>query len=87
MRGMPMLQDNATDQQIAARHVAVEVDRDIASSLGISLSAIDQTLYDDEGNTVEGEDIADDSNLDTTLQEADDAAVSRTDRSQHGAGV
>ncbi len=49
MRGLPMLQDNATDQQIAARHVTVEVDRDIASRLGISLSAIDQTLYDTFG--------------------------------------
>ena len=39
---------------------------------------IDQTLYDDQGNAVEGEDIADDSSLDTTLQEADDAAGSRT---------
>jgi hydrophobe/amphiphile efflux-1 (HAE1) family protein len=49
MRGLPMLQDNATDQQIASRHVTVEVDRDIASRLGISLSAIDQTLYDTFG--------------------------------------
>ena len=48
---------------------------------------VDQTLYDDEGNAVEGEDIADDSSLDPTLQEADDTAVSRTDRSQRGAGV
>jgi hypothetical protein len=43
---------------------------------------IDQTLYDDEGNAVEGEDIADDSSLDTTLLEADDAPVSRTDRTR-----
>ena len=49
MRGLPEVQDNATDQQIAARHVAIEVDRDIASRLGISLSAIDQTLYDTFG--------------------------------------
>ena len=39
----------ATDQQIAARHLAVEVDRDTASRLGVSLSAIDQTLYDTFG--------------------------------------
>ena len=49
MRTLPMLQDNATDQQIAARHLAIEVDRDVASRLGISLSAIDQALYDTFG--------------------------------------
>jgi hypothetical protein len=32
---------------------------------------VDQTLYDEEGNAIDGEDIADDSALDTTLQ-ADD---------------
>jgi multidrug efflux pump subunit AcrB len=49
MRKLPMLQDHASDQQIASRHVAIEVDRDVASRLGISLSAIDQTLYDTFG--------------------------------------
>ncbi len=49
MRGLSKLQDNATDQQIAARHLAIEVDRDTASRLGVSLSAIDQTLYDTFG--------------------------------------
>src|SRR5262249_37333013 len=34
------------DQQIAAPHVAVEIDRDAASRLGISTSLIDETLYD-----------------------------------------
>jgi hypothetical protein len=48
---------------------------------------VDQTLYDDAGNAVEGEDIADDSSLDTTLQEADDAAVSRTHGTQRGPGA
>ena len=38
-----------TDQQIASRHLAIDVDRDIASRLGISLAAIDQTLYDTFG--------------------------------------
>jgi hypothetical protein len=33
---------------------------------------VDETLYDDEGNAVEGEDIGDDSFLDTTLQEGDE---------------
>jgi hydrophobe/amphiphile efflux-1 (HAE1) family protein len=49
MRGLSKLQDSATDQQIAARHIAIEVDRDTASRLGVSLSAIDQTLYDTFG--------------------------------------
>jgi len=49
MRTLPVLQDNATDQQIASRHVAIEVDRDVASRLGISLAAIDQALYDTFG--------------------------------------
>lgn len=33
---------------------------------------VDQTLYDGDGNAVEGEDIADDASLDTTLQEPDE---------------
>jgi hydrophobe/amphiphile efflux-1 (HAE1) family protein len=40
------LQDVATDQQIAAPHLALEIDRDAASRLGVSASAIDETLYD-----------------------------------------
>jgi hypothetical protein len=35
---------------------------------------VDQTLYDNRGNTVEGSDIADDAALDTTLQESGDRA-------------
>ena len=46
MRGIREIQDVASDQQIASRHLAIEVDRDTASRLGVSLSAIDQTLYD-----------------------------------------
>jgi hydrophobe/amphiphile efflux-1 (HAE1) family protein len=49
MRRLPALQDNASDQQIGSRHLTVEVDRDNASRLGVSLSAIDQTLYDTFG--------------------------------------
>ena len=49
MRGLSKIQDNASDQQIAARHIGVEVDRDTASRLGVSLAAIDQTLYDTFG--------------------------------------
>jgi hydrophobe/amphiphile efflux-1 (HAE1) family protein len=40
------LQDVTSDQQIASPHVAVDIDRDTASRLGLSLAQIDQTLYD-----------------------------------------
>jgi hydrophobe/amphiphile efflux-1 (HAE1) family protein len=46
MRKLPELQDVASDQQIAAAHLAIEVDRDTASRLGVSAALIDQTLYD-----------------------------------------
>src|SRR4029077_12418704 len=40
------LQDVTSDQQIASPHVAIDIDRDTASRLGLSLAMIDQTLYD-----------------------------------------
>jgi hydrophobe/amphiphile efflux-1 (HAE1) family protein len=46
MKKLPELQDVASDQQIAAPHIAVEIDRDAASRLGLSASLIDETLYD-----------------------------------------
>ncbi|MBV8121833.1 MAG: efflux RND transporter permease subunit, partial [Alphaproteobacteria bacterium] len=46
MRKLPQLQDVASDQQIAAAHLAIEIDRDAAYRLGLSMSQIDQTLYD-----------------------------------------
>ncbi len=46
MRKIPELQDVASDQQNAAPHVAIEIDRDAASRLGLSTSLIDETLYD-----------------------------------------
>jgi hydrophobe/amphiphile efflux-1 (HAE1) family protein len=46
MRKLPQLEDLASDQQVAAAHVAIEIDRDAASRMGISPSLIDQTLYD-----------------------------------------
>jgi hydrophobe/amphiphile efflux-1 (HAE1) family protein len=46
MRKLPELQQVATDQQIAAAHLAIEIDRDAASRLGLSANLIDQTLYD-----------------------------------------
>ena len=45
MQSMKILTDVASDQQIASPHIPIEVDRDAASRLGISLSAIDATLY------------------------------------------
>jgi hydrophobe/amphiphile efflux-1 (HAE1) family protein len=49
MQKMPELQDVASDQQIAAPHISIEIDRDAASRLGISPSLIDETLYDSFG--------------------------------------
>jgi hydrophobe/amphiphile efflux-1 (HAE1) family protein len=46
MAKMPELQDVASDQQIASPHIAIDIDRDTASRLGLSLAQIDQTLYD-----------------------------------------
>jgi hydrophobe/amphiphile efflux-1 (HAE1) family protein len=46
MKALPELQDVASDQQIAAPHVSVTIDRDAASRLGLSATLIDQTLYD-----------------------------------------
>jgi len=46
MAKLPLLQDVTSDQQIASPHVSIEIDRDAASRLGLSLSQIDQTLYD-----------------------------------------
>src|SRR5215472_1252768 len=46
MHKLPELQDVASDQQIAAAHLAIQIDRDTASRLGLSAALIDQTLYD-----------------------------------------
>jgi hydrophobe/amphiphile efflux-1 (HAE1) family protein len=46
MKKLPELQQVASDQQIAAAHLAIEIDRDAASRLGLSANLIDQTLYD-----------------------------------------
>jgi len=46
MKKMPELEDVASDQQVAAPHIAIEIDRDAASRRGISPSLIDETLYD-----------------------------------------
>jgi hydrophobe/amphiphile efflux-1 (HAE1) family protein len=46
LKTLPQLRDVATDQQTAGLMLAVDVDRDSASRLGISLQAVDDTLYD-----------------------------------------
>ena len=46
LKTVPQLRDVATDQQNQAAEVNVVIDRDTASRLGVSTSAIDNTLYD-----------------------------------------
>jgi len=46
MQALPELRDVASDQQASGLQMALNVDRDTASSLGIGLQAIDDTLYD-----------------------------------------
>ena len=46
MKKLPELQDVASDQQSAAPHISITVDRAAAYRLGLSASLIDQTLYD-----------------------------------------
>jgi hydrophobe/amphiphile efflux-1 (HAE1) family protein len=46
MRKAPQLQDVASDQEIASPHIAISINRNEAYKLGLSLSTIDQTLYD-----------------------------------------
>jgi len=46
MRKLPELQDVTSDQELAAPHLAIEIDRDNAARLGISTQMIDDTLYD-----------------------------------------
>jgi hydrophobe/amphiphile efflux-1 (HAE1) family protein len=50
MSKLPGLQDVASDQQIAAPHLAVQVDRDALSRLGITPQLVDDTLYDAFGS-------------------------------------
>ena len=46
MEKLPELQDVASDQQIASPHVAIQIDRNAAYRLGLTLAQVDQTLYD-----------------------------------------
>jgi hydrophobe/amphiphile efflux-1 (HAE1) family protein len=45
MQSMNILTDVASDQQIASPEVAIEVDRDAASTYGVTLAAVDAALY------------------------------------------
>ena len=46
MRALPQLADVASDQQSAGRTLSVEVNRDVASRLGIDPAVVDAILYD-----------------------------------------
>jgi multidrug efflux pump len=46
LRAAPALQDLASDQQNEGLHAALDIDRSSASRLGLSVQAIDDTLYD-----------------------------------------
>jgi hydrophobe/amphiphile efflux-1 (HAE1) family protein len=54
MGKLPELQDVASDQQVAAPHLAIDIDRDRAARLGITPQMIDDTLYDAFGSRVIG---------------------------------
>jgi hydrophobe/amphiphile efflux-1 (HAE1) family protein len=45
MRDLKILTDVASDQQIASPQLNIEVDRDAASTYGVTLSAVDAALY------------------------------------------
>ena len=46
LKALPELRDVATDQQNDAAQATLVIDRDTASRLGVTASAIDNTLYD-----------------------------------------
>jgi len=46
LRGMRELRDVATDQESAGLALAIEVDRDTAARLGVSMQVVDETLAD-----------------------------------------
>jgi len=54
MATLPGLRDVASDQQIAAAHLALIVDRVTAARLGVSMQMVDATLYDAFGARVIG---------------------------------
>ncbi len=46
MAALPGLRDVASDQQIAASHLALTIDRVTAARMGVSMQMVDETLYD-----------------------------------------
>jgi len=46
LKGLPEIQDVISDKQKAATSLTLNIDRSTASRLGVSVSQIDQTLYD-----------------------------------------
>jgi len=50
LRGIPTLQDVTTDLQIKNPQVSVKIDRDRATSLGVTVQQIEQALYDAYGS-------------------------------------
>src|SRR2546427_13128896 len=50
LRGIPTLQDVTSDLQIKNPQVSVRIDRDRATSLGVSVQQIEQALYDAYGS-------------------------------------
>src|SRR5271167_1843740 len=46
LQGLPQLADVASDQQSAGRTLKVEVNRDVASRLGVDPATVDALLYD-----------------------------------------
>jgi hydrophobe/amphiphile efflux-1 (HAE1) family protein len=46
LRGLPQLADVASDQQSAGRTLKIEVNRDVASRLGVDPALVDSILYD-----------------------------------------
>jgi multidrug efflux pump subunit AcrB len=49
MRKLPQLKDVASDQQSAGLRLDIDIDRDTASRLGVTVRAVDDTLYDAYG--------------------------------------
>jgi hydrophobic/amphiphilic exporter-1 (mainly G- bacteria), HAE1 family len=50
LRGLPTLQDVTSDLQIKNPQVSVKIDRDRATSLGVTVEQIEQALYDAYGS-------------------------------------
>ncbi len=51
LKGSPMLQDVASDQQTGSPTLMIDIDRDAAARLGVNVTAIQQTLSDAYGQS------------------------------------